>query len=104
MPAFIWALGGMLLQLVASMTGRVLLALGISFITFSGFDLSVTWLLNQIKLNFEGMGVETVSFLAWLWVDKAIGLIFSSYSAALLIKMAGGSTFTKMVTKGGGSA
>lgn len=100
MPAFLWALGGLFLQITSSLVGRVLLALGMSYITYSGFDLSVTWLLNQIKANFSGMGGETVGFLAWLWVDKSIGLIFSAYSAALVIKMAGGTKFTKLVTKG----
>lgn len=95
----VWALGGLLLQLVGSFVGRVLLSLGIGYVTYAGFDLSITWLLNQIKSNMSSMGAETVSFLAWLWVDKAIGVVFSAYSAALLVKMAGSAKFTKMVTK-----
>jgi hypothetical protein len=98
---FLLALGGLLLEICASMAGRVLLAIGIGYVTYSGFDLSVSWLLDQIKSNVSSMGAETVSFLAWLWVDKAIGMIFSAYSAALLIKMAGGTKLTKMITKSG---
>lgn len=101
MPALLMAIGGLLLQLAASMVGRVLLALGLSYVTYSGFDVGVTWLLDQIKANFTGMGADTASFLAWLWVDKAIGLIFSAYSAALVVKMAGGTKLTKLVTKSG---
>lgn len=103
MPAFLYSLLGGFLSIAGSMVGRVLIALGISYVTYSGFDLSVSWLLAQIKSNFDGMGADTVAFLAWLWVDKAIGMIFSAYSAALVIKMAGGTTLTKMVTKGGAS-
>ena len=95
----VWAFGGLLLQIAASLVGRVLLALGIGYVTYSGFDVGVTWLLTQIKSNISSMGSDTVSFLAWLWVDKAIGLIFSAYSAALVVKMAGSTKLTKMVTK-----
>lgn len=45
------------------------------------------------------MPVDAVAFLAWLWVDKAIGMLFSAYTAAIGIKMAGGTSFTKMITK-----
>lgn len=95
----VWAIGGILLQIAASMVGRVLLALGIGYVTYAGFDVGITWLLTQIKANMSSMGADTLSFLAWLWVDKAIGMVFSAYSAALLVKMAGSAKFTKMVTK-----
>lgn len=99
MPVLIAAIWGGLATVLGSMVGRVLLALGIGYVTYSGFDVGVTWLLNQIKGNFSGMPSDIVSFLAWLWVDRAIGLVFSAYSAALAIRMAGATTMTKMVTK-----
>lgn len=92
-------LGG-LLTICGSLVGRVLLALGIGYVTFKGFDLLIGWLLNSIKGNIGQMPAEIVSFLAWLWVDKAIGMVFSAYSAAVVIKMAGSTQITKMVTKG----
>lgn len=99
MPLVMALLGG-LMSIVGSLVGRVLLALGMGFVTYQGFDVGITWLLNQIKANFAGMPVEVVRFLAFLWVDKAIGLVFSAYAAAALIRMAGSSTVTKLVTKG----
>jgi hypothetical protein len=82
-----------------SLVGRVLLALGISFVTYTGFDTGVVWLKDQIISNMSAMPAEVVSLLAWLWVDKAIGMTFSAYTAALAIKMAGGNSVTRMVTK-----
>lgn len=96
---FITALLGGLLTIAGSMVGRVLLALGMTYVTYSGFDVGINWLLERIKDNVAGMPAEVVSFLAWCWVDKAIGLLFSSYSAALVIKMAGGTSLTKLVTR-----
>lgn len=100
MNFLIQGLWGVFAAILPSLVGRVLLALGFSYITYSGFDLSVTWLLTQIKENMSAMGAEVVSFLAYMWVDKAIGVIFSAYSAALMIKMAGATTMTKLVRKG----
>jgi hypothetical protein len=98
MPLLMALLGG-LLTIAGSMVGRVLLALGMSYVTYSGFDLSINWLLNRIKDNMSSLPSEVVSFLAWCWVDKAIGMLFSAYSAALVVKLAGGTTLTKLITK-----
>lgn len=99
MPFLMPLLGG-LLSIAGSLVGRVLLALGMGFVTYQGFDVGITWLLNQIKNNITGMPPEVIQFLAFLWVDKAIGLVFSAYSASLLIRMAGSTKLTKLVTKG----
>lgn len=95
----IGALIGALLQIASSMVGRVLLALGMSFVTFQGIDVGITWLLDNIKSNMQAMPADILNFLAWLWVDKAISLMFSAYTAAAAIKMTNGSTLTKLVTK-----
>lgn len=97
---FIYPLLGGLLSIAGSMAGRVLLAIGISFVTFQGYDLAIIWLLNYVKSSLSSMPSEVVGFLGYLWVDKAIGMIFSAYTAATVIKVAGGTGMTKMVTKG----
>jgi hypothetical protein len=93
------ALWGGFLQIAGSMIGRILLALGIGFVTYTGFTATIDWLLVAIKSNMSAMPADTVAFLAWLWVDKAIAVLFSAYAAALLVKMAGSTTISKMVTK-----
>ena len=100
MPAFLFALGGMLLNLVGSIAGRALLALGLGFVTYKGLDVGINWLLQEIKGNMAGLPVDVVNFLAFLWVDKAISMIFSAYTPASAIRMAGSGTLTKLVTKG----
>lgn len=97
---FLMPLLGGLATIAASLVGRVLLALGVGYVTFKGFDLTIAWLLTQIKTNISAMPLEVVNFFGYMWVDKAIGMIFSSYSAAILVKLAGSTNITKMVTKG----
>lgn len=93
------ALGGLLLRIVGPMAARVLLSLGMGYVTYSGFDLAVGFLLDHIKSDMGSMPAEVASLLGFLWVDKAIGLIFSAYSAAMTVKLAGGTKLTKLITK-----
>lgn len=98
--AFVSALMGGFSMMMGSLIGRALLALGMGYVTYKGFDVAVGWLLTQIKSNMAGLPSEIVNFMAFLWVDKAIGLVFSAYAAAAGIRMAGGTSMTKLVTKG----
>lgn len=98
---FIAALAGMLMTLTSSLVGRVLLALGMGYVTYKGVGTSIDWLLQSIKTNMAGLDPQILQFLAFLWVDKAISMVFAAFAAASLIKMAGGSSLTKLVTKGG---
>lgn len=95
----IQALWGALLVFLPSIIGRILMAMGIGYVTYKGFDAAVNWILNEIKSGFGGMPSEVVSFLGYVWVDKAICMIFSAHAVAVAVKMAGGTSVTKMVTK-----
>lgn len=99
MPLLIASLLGGLLQLASSLVGRVLLSLGMSFVVFTGINIGFDMLKNIITSNMQGIGGEAVQFLAWIWLDKAIALILSTYTAALALKMSGTDTFTKLVMK-----
>jgi len=99
MPLLMSLLGGFL-TIAGSMVGRVLLALGMGYVSYTGFDLLVGWLLNQIKTDMGSMPTDVVQFLAYLWVDRAISMVFSAYSAAIVVKLAGSTKITKLVTKG----
>lgn len=100
MLALLPTLGGLLVSIVGTIVGRALFSMGMSFVTYKGADTAITWLLNQIKTNMAALDPTILQFLAYLWVDKAIAMIFSAYAAALFVKTLGGSGFTKLVTKG----
>lgn len=98
MPLVVALLGG-LARISGFLVGRVLLALGLSYVTFKGFDIGVDWLLGQIKGGIGSMPSEIVDFLAFLWVDKAIGVMFSCWTACMAVKMLGGGAITKLMMK-----
>lgn len=99
MPLLIASILGGLLQIAGSLVGRVLLSLGMSFVVYNGINIGFDLLKNAVVANMQGMGADVVNFMAWLWVDRALSLIMSAYSAALALKMAGGTSITKLVTK-----
>lgn len=98
MPLIMSLLGG-LTTICGSLVGRVLLALGMSFVTFKGTQAGIDFILVQIKTNMGAMPRDMVNFFAWLWIDKAISMIFSAHAAAVLIRTAGAGSITKLITK-----
>lgn len=91
MPAFVAAIGGMLLNLAGSMVFRVLVGLGLSVVTYTGVDT----VLNQLKATtmetFQGMPVELVALLSYMKVGVALNIIFSAVAVRLaLSSMASG--------------
>lgn len=99
MFALLGPLAGLLISIVGSVVGRTLVALGMGYVTYQGFDTAFGWLFDQIKTNMSALDPQIVSFLAFLWVDKAIAMIMSAYTAAIFVRTLGGSGFTQLVTK-----
>jgi hypothetical protein len=99
MLAFLGPLAGLLLSIVGSVVGRALFSMGMSYVTYQGFDMAFQWIFDNIKSNLNALDPKILQFLAYLWVDKALSLIFSAFTAALFIKTLGGDGFTKLVTK-----
>lgn len=97
---FLASLVGALLSIAGSMVGRVLLSLGIGYVTYKGFDVSVQFLMNMIKDNMSQMPKDISDMLAWFWVDKAIGMVFSAWLASLAVSgLAKGVTKMKVTGK-----
>ena len=99
MPVLITAIWGFFLSILPTVVGRVLLALGFTYIAYSGFSLTIDFLLVQIKSSFAGLPTEIASFFGWLWIDKAVTLMFSSYTVAMTYKTAGQSILKRLVLK-----
>lgn len=90
MPIFIASLIGALLPAITSIVGRVVLALGLSFVTFQGFDILFEWVADSIHTNFDGLPSDVVGFLGYMWVDKMISIIISAVMVMLSFKVLDG--------------
>lgn len=99
MPVIVAMLLGGLIQAAASMAGRVLLSLGVGFITYSGITSTLSYLSDLIMANVNSGGAFVVAALGLMQFDTATGIILGAVSARLLISGLTSGTLKKMVFK-----
>ena len=98
MQFLVAALLGGFAQVLASYVGRVLVALGLTYVTYKGVSVATDACIAYVKSSFGSVGGEAGNLLSYLYVDKALSLMFSAFTSALAIKTASGSV-TKLVFK-----
>lgn len=99
MPVFVAAIGGMLINLAGTLAGRVLIALGISVVTYTGVSSSLDWVKSQAVASFSGMPAQAVQLASFLQVGTCISIVTSAIAARALIDGISGDTFKKWVLK-----
>lgn len=99
MPVFIAAIGGMLINLVGTLVGRVLIALGISVVTYTGISTTLDFLKAQAIGAFAGLPSEVFGLLGILRVGQCISIVTSAIAAKIVIDGVTSDTFKKWVHK-----
>lgn len=100
MPALITMLLGGLVQIAASLAGRVLLSLGFGFAQYAGVSVTLNWLKTQALNSLTGMSSDLVRLLAFMKVGEAISIIFSALLVRLLLNgLSEGGSITKLVRR-----
>lgn len=99
MPVFVAAIGGMLINLVGTIAGRVLIALGISVITYTGITATLDVLKTQAISAFSGLPPEVFGLLGLLKVGQCISIVTSAIAAKMVIDGLTGDTFKRWVLK-----
>ncbi len=97
MPVFVAAIGGMLINLVGTLAGRVLIALGIGVATFTGVNASLTWLKDQAVSSIASLPPEVMGMLGTMKVGVAISIVTSAITARLILNGLSGDTFKRWV-------
>jgi uncharacterized membrane protein len=99
MPALVLVIGSLLLQLVGSMAGRALVALGIGVVSYTGLSTTMGWLKSQALSALLGLGPEVVGMLTMLKVGQCINIVFSALLARAVINGVQGDTFKRWIHK-----
>lgn len=86
MPAFLAALLGGLVAAAGSLVGRVLIALGISYVTYTGVSTALSAIQSQVQGNLTGLPVMLLQVAYLLKIDVFISIMFSAITARLTIK------------------
>lgn len=99
MPVFVAAIGGMLINLVGTLVGRVLVALGLSVITYTGVNATLEALKSQAVQSFTALPPEVFGMLGMMRVGQCVSIITSAIAARLLLDGLTSDTFKRMVMK-----
>jgi len=99
MPAIVAIFLGGLIQICGSLVGRVLVALGLSVVTYSGLSVSINYLKSQAVAAALGLPPDVVGMLSVLKVGSSLSIITSAILARLLITGLTGDTVKKWVLK-----
>lgn len=99
MPVFLAALGGVLINIAATVAGRVLIALGIGVVTYTGLDTTLDWLKSQAINSLSGLPADFVSLIAFLKVGVCINIIASATAARFVLQGLTGGAVKKWVLK-----
>lgn len=99
MPALLLAFAGMLSSVAGTLVGRVLLALGINFITYKGMDLVFDGLKSAINSNLTGLPGDISGMLGAVGITQAIAIVFGAITARVTISGIRNGSFTRMLAK-----
>lgn len=99
MPVFLASLLGGLISISGSIAGRVLLALGISVLTYTGTNAALDFLKVQALASFSALPVQVVGLLAVMKVGQCISIVFSAIVARQVQQGLSGDTVKRWVLK-----
>lgn len=97
MPVIVAMIGGMLLNITRSIVGRVLLALGLSVVTFTGVNTGIATLRSTVQTGLSGLPAEVLQMLAIMKVGTGLTMIFAAITASMVLRGLTGDTFRRIV-------
>lgn len=93
MPIFgviIAGLVGALANAIPAMVARILVALGVGAVVYSGFDFILDQVHTQVVSSLGGIGGITANVIGILNIDTAVNIILSAYAIRLTYKFGAG--------------
>lgn len=100
MPLFIAALLGGLIEVAASLAGRVLIALSVGYVTYTGLSAGLSAVESLVWSNLSAASAQTLQVMGLMQIDTDLNIIFSAYAARLLLNgLSSGGAITKMIVK-----
>lgn len=99
MPVFLAALIGGLVSAAGSLVGRILISLGVSYVSYKGLDVLFSGIQTAIQSNISGLPSGVVGLMGILKIGTSINIIFSAIVVRLTLGGLTGGAVKKMVLK-----
>ena len=98
-PVIAASLIGGLISVTGTIVGRVLVALGVGVVTYTGVQFGIDSLLSNLDSAISGVPADILGLLGFMRVGEAINIIISAMSARMLLNGLHGDTIKKWVLK-----
>ena len=85
MPIFVAALLGGLVSAAGSLVGRVLISLGVSYVSFKGMDVLLASIKSLVSSNLSGLPVGVVGLLGLFKIGTMINILFSAITVRMTL-------------------
>lgn len=100
MPWIISVLLGGLLQIVGSVVGRVLLALGFGFVEYTGISALIDSAKQSAVSLVSGVGASALAEWAGFFrIDQHVSIILSAIGVKVLLNALGGASVRRLVQR-----
>jgi len=99
MPAIIAALLSGLITIAGHVAGRVLIALGIGVVTYTGLGATTDWLTSQALSNLQALPADLLAIIAYLKVGSFINIIASAIAVRFVLQGLTGDALKQWVLK-----
>lgn len=99
MPLILASLLGGLINISGTLAGRVLIALGVGIVTYTGVQTGVDAILSNLDSALAGVPADILGLLGHMKVGQALNIVISALSARMLLDGLKGDTVKKWVLK-----
>lgn len=86
MPFFIAALWGALIPMLGSFVGRILVSLGIGYVTYTGIDTAITFAKNAFLSGLSGLPANAVAMAGVLKIGVCVSMLLSAVTARFVMQ------------------
>lgn len=99
MPLFIAALLGALASAAGHLVGRVLIALGIGFVSYQGIDTALAFVKTQMLAQVSGLPASMLALLGVMKIGIVMSILLSALTARMTLNGLQSGAVKKMVQK-----
>lgn len=99
MPYFVLAIVGVLIEVAATIVGRVLIALGLGYVTYTGIDTSLAWASSQFLSGMSGLPAAAVGLANTLKIGVCTSMLLSAITVRLTLSGLTSGSIKRLVQK-----
>lgn len=99
MPILLGSIIGALMQACGTLVGRVLVSLGIGYVTYTGIDTSIAWARDFAVSHIQSLPALALQVVGTLQIGVCISILTSALATRMVLQGLTSGAIKRMVTK-----